>query len=153
MRIVRRPLAPGETDYELVWLCVTLVSLGLAAGWLGLGLPWPHCVFLALTGHPCMTCGATRSAIAFFHADFLKAWTWNPLVFVTLCGITILDVYAFAVLIARGRRVRLTNFSAGEETFVRVAIVIALLVNWAYLLSRPPAVFWSVVPNPAGLLY
>lgn len=141
MRIVRRPLAPGETDYELVWLCVTLVSLGIAAAWLALGLPWPHCVFLALTGHPCMTCGATRCAIAFFHRNFLGAWKWNPLVFVTLCAISLLDAYAFITLVTRGRRWRVTNFSRGEKTFARVVIVIGLLANWAYLLSRPPGVF------------
>jgi hypothetical protein len=141
MRIVRRPLAPGENDYELIWLSVTLVSLALAVGWLAVGLPWPHCVFLALTGHPCVTCGATRCAIAFFQANFSGAWKWNPLVFVALCAISILDAYAFAVLIVRGRRLRLTNFSAGEKNFVRVVIVIGVLVNWMYLLSRPPGVF------------
>ncbi len=141
MRIVRRPLAPGENDYELIWLCVTLVALALAVGWLAVGLPWPQCVFLALTGHPCVTCGATRCAIAFFHANFFEAWKWNPLVFVALCAISILDAYAFAVLITRGRRLRLTNFSAGEKNFVRIVIVIGLLVNWMYLLSRPPGVF------------
>ena|SRR5947209_1150018 len=141
MRMVRRPLAPGENDYELIWLCVTLVSLGIAAGWLAVGLPWPHCLFLALTGHPCVTCGATRCAMAFFHASFLAAWRWNPLVFVTLCGISAVDGYAFVVLIARGRRFRLTGFSAGEKNFVRAVIVIGLLANWIYLLSRPPGVF------------
>lgn len=141
MRIVRRPLAPGQNDYEFVWFCVTLVSLALAAGWLAVGLPWPHCVFLALTGHPCVTCGATRCAIAFFHGNFFEAWKWNPLVFGALCAISILDIYALVVVITRGRRFRLTNFSAGEKNFVRIAIVIGLLANWFYLLSRPPGFF------------
>ncbi|HST31717.1 MAG TPA: DUF2752 domain-containing protein [Chthoniobacterales bacterium] len=141
MRIIRRPLAPAENDYELVWLCVTLVSLALAAGWLAVGLPWPHCVFLALTGHPCVTCGATRCAIAFFHGNFVGAWKWNPLVFVALGAISILDAYAFVVLITHGRRLRLTSFSVGEKNFGRILIVVGLLVNWIYLLSRPPGVF------------
>ena len=137
MRIVRLPLAPGENDYELIWLCVTLVSLALAASWLALGLPWPHCAFLALTGHPCMTCGATRCAIAFFHGNFFAALKWNPLVFVALCGLSIFDAYAFAVLLSRRPRLRLTPFSAGEKAFLRVLVVVALLANWVYLLSRP----------------
>ena len=141
MRMVRRPLAPGENDYELVWLSVTLVSLALAAGWLSLGLPWPHCAFLALTGHPCMTCGATRCAIAFFHGNFFAALKWNPLVFVALCGLSILDAYAFAVLLSRRPRLRFTCFSPAEKTFLRVVVVIALLANWIYLLSRPPGWF------------
>jgi hypothetical protein len=137
MRIVRRPLAPGENDYELIWLCVTLVSLALAAGWLAFGLPWPHCVFLALTGHPCMTCGATRCAIAFFRGNFSAALKWNPLVFAALCGLSIFDAYAFAVLLSRRPRLRFTSFSPGEKTFLRVLVVVALLANWIYLLSRP----------------
>jgi Protein of unknown function (DUF2752) len=137
MRIVSRPLAPGENDYELIWLCVTLASLGLAVAWFAVGLPWPHCGFLALTGHPCVTCGATRCAIAFFHANFLGAWKWNPLVFVTLCGLSIFDAYAFAVLLTRSPRLRVTSFTAGDKTFLRVLVVFALLANWIYLLSRP----------------
>jgi hypothetical protein len=137
MRIVRRPLAPGENDYELIWLCVTPVSLALAAGWLALGLPWPHCAFLALTGHPCMTCGATRCAIAFFHGNFFAALKWNPLVFVALCGLSIFDAYAFAVLLSRRPRLRFTPFTAGEKTLLRVLVTVALLANWIYLLSRP----------------
>ena len=141
MRIVRRPLAPGENDYELIWLCVTLVSLAAAAGWLTVGLPWPHCAFLALTGHPCVTCGATRCAIALFHANFFGAWKWNPFVFVLLFGISIFDIYAFVVIVTRGRRLRLTNFSAGEKNLVRIIAIVVLLANWIYLLSRPPGFF------------
>jgi len=137
MRIVRRPLAPGETDHEFVWLCVTLVGLGLAIGWFALRLPWPHCVFLAITGHPCMTCGATRSAIAFFHLDFWSAWKWNPLVFLFLSGLSIFDAYAFAVLIVRARRLRIVQFTPPEKIFVRLVAIILLLSNWIYLLSRP----------------
>lgn len=141
MRLVRRPLAPGESDHELIWLSVTVISLALAAFWFAAGLPWPHCTFLALTGHPCITCGATRCAIALLHANFLAAWKWNPLVFVALLALTIFDVYAFAVLVTRGRRFRLTNFSVREKNVVRVVVLIAVFANWSYLLSRPHGVF------------
>jgi hypothetical protein len=141
MRIVRRPLAPRELDHELVWLTISLVGLALAAVWFRLGLPWPHCAFLALTGHPCVTCGATRCAIAFFHANLFTAWKWNPLVFITLCAVSIFDGYAFVVLLMRGRRLRLTNFSVGEKSFLRVTAVAGFVANWIYLLSRPGGVF------------
>src|SRR5207237_6363082 len=78
MHLTRRPLAPNELDHELVWLTVSLGSLGFAIVWLWLRLPWPHCIFLSITGHPCLTCGATRCAIVFFHFDFWSAWKWNP---------------------------------------------------------------------------
>ena len=141
MLVIRRPLAPGETDHELVWLCVSLVGLALAAAWFALRLPWPHCIFLAVTGHPCVTCGATRSAISFFHLDFWSAWKWNPLVFLFLSGLSIFDAYAFAVLIVRAPRLRIVQFTPTEKMFVRFVAIILLLSNWIYLLSRPHGLF------------
>src|SRR3979490_2912330 len=124
MRIVRRPLPPPEIDHELIWLSVSRGGLGFAAIWFAFGLPWPHCIFLAITGHPCMTCGATRCAIAFFHLDFLSAWKWNPLVFAVLCGLSIFDIYAFAVLVMRAPRLRIVQFAQVEKNFVRLAVIV-----------------------------
>jgi len=134
MQLTRRRLAPNELDHELIWLSVSLGSLALAAAWFALRLPWPHCIFLAVTGHPCVTCGATRSAIAFFHLDFWSAWKWNPLVFSAFCGLSIFDAYAFVVLVARAPRVRIARFSSAEKTFVRALVLTSLAVNWGYLL-------------------
>lgn len=137
MRIVRRPLAPRELDHELIWLSVSLGGLAFAAIWFALRLPWPHCIFLTITGHPCLTCGATRCAIAFFRLDFASALKWNPLVFTLLCGLSIFDAYAFAVLVLRAPRWRIVQFSVAEKSLLRYAAIIALLSNWIYLLARP----------------
>src|SRR5205807_9561337 len=96
MQIVRRPLAPGETNHELLWLSVSLGGLALAAKCLALKLPWPICLFHSLTGHPCLTRGATRSAVAFFHAHFFVALQWNPLGFLLYCALSIFILYALA---------------------------------------------------------
>ena len=141
MQLTRRRLAPSELDHELIWLSVSLCSLAVAAGWFALRLPWPHCIFLAVTGHPCVTCGATRSAIAFFQADFWSAWKWNPLVFLFLSGLSIFDAYAFAVLVIRAPRLRIIQFTPPEKSFLRLLAVILLLSNWIYLLSRPRGLF------------
>src|SRR5438045_9626422 len=98
MQIVRRPLAPGETNHELLWLSVSSGGLTLAASWFALKLPWPICLFHALTGHPCLTCGATRSAVAFFHAHLLAAFQWNQLAFPFYSALSIFNVYALAVI-------------------------------------------------------
>lgn len=141
MRIRSRPPQPGEINHELIWLAVSLGALVLAGSWLRLGLPWPQCAFHSLTGHPCLTCGMTRSAIRFFHGDFSGALRWNPLVFVALCGLSIFDAYALVVLIFRAPRLRLIQFSTAEKSFLRVAAIVLLLANWIYLLSRPPGMF------------
>ena len=141
MRLCYRPLARGELNHELIWLAVSLGSLALAAAWFALRLPWPRCIFLAITGHPCVTCGATRSAIAFFHADFWSAWKWNPLVFLFLSGLSIFDAYAFAVLVIRAPRLRIEQFTRAEKIALRLVAIILLLSNWIYLLSRPHGLF------------
>jgi uncharacterized protein DUF2752 len=134
MQPVRRHLLPPELDHELIWLTVSFGSLAFATIWLALGLPWPRCAFHDVTGLPCVTCGMTRSAMQFFHGNFLAALRWNPLVFVALCGLSIFDAYALIVLVARAPRVRIARFSSTEKTFVRALVVTSLAANWGYLL-------------------
>jgi hypothetical protein len=138
VQIVRRPLAPGETNHELIWLSISSAGLAVAATWLALKLPWPICVFHLVTGRPCLTCGATRSAIAFFHAHFLAAFEWNPLAFLCYCALTLFNLYAFAVIVTRSPRLRLAPITPREKKFVRGSAVALLAVNWAYLLLANP---------------
>ena len=141
MTLTCRRLDSGDVNHELVWLAVSLGSLVLAAGWLAVGLPWPRCLFHDFTGLPCLTCGATRSTIAFFQGHFLAAWQWNPLVFGLLCSVSVFDAYAFAALISRAPRLRVVNLTATEKTFIRLAVIIVALSNWIYLLLRPRGIF------------
>ena len=134
MQLVRRHLVPPELDHELIWLTVSFGSLAFAAIWLALGLPWPRCAFHDVTGLPCVTCGMTRSAIQFFHGNFLAALRWNPLVFVALCGLSLFDAYAFIVLVARAPRLRIAKLSSAEKTLVRALVATSLGANWGYLL-------------------
>jgi hypothetical protein len=135
MQLCRRQLQPGETDHELLWLIVSVTSLAVAGAWFVVGMPWPRCVFHDLTSLPCVTCGMTRCAIQFFHGHFLAALKWNPLVFLALCAVITLDLYAFATLAARAPRLRIV-FGQAEKKYARGVIVAALALNWAYLLSH-----------------
>jgi uncharacterized protein DUF2752 len=134
MRVYRRQLYPGETDYELVWCAVSIGSLAFAASWLALGLPWPRCVFHDLTGLPCATCGMTRCAMQFFHGHLVAAFDWNPLVFTTLCGVLVFDLYALAAIVTGAPRLRVSLSTASAKRYVRISIVLALMLNWVYLL-------------------
>jgi hypothetical protein len=134
MQVLRRPLAPGETDHELIWLSISVASIGLAATWFAVGLPWPRCLFHDLTGRPCVTCGMTRSAIQFFHGHLLAAFQWNPLVFAALCGLSIFNAYAFVVLVTRAPRLRIALWTRAEKKYARIIVITALTLNWAYLL-------------------
>ena len=136
MDLTWRRLAKHEIDYELVWLLVSAGSLAAASIWFALGLPWPICVFHELTGLPCLTCGATRCAIAFAHGNVSIAWAWNPLVFVVLCGVALFDLYALAALAMRTRRLRILISSQTAKTRIRFFVVGGLLLNWVYLLGH-----------------
>ncbi len=139
MRISWKRIPAAETNYELLWLGVSLSGLVAGAAWLALGLPWPICAFHALTGLPCVTCGATRATIQFFHGHFLAAWIFNPLILAGLCAIALFDVYAFAVVVMRAPRLRLADWTRLEKKTARVMIAALLALNWAYLLAHPPA--------------
>src|ERR1051325_2747748 len=134
MQFSVRRLAPGELDHELIWLSASVLSLGFAALWLMLGLPWPHCVFHAVTSLPCVTCGMTRCGIQFFHGHFLAAFRWNPLVFTALCGVIAFDVYALSTLVSRAPRLRIYISTQGPKTILRISVISALVLNWIYLL-------------------
>jgi hypothetical protein len=134
MQFSVRRLASGELDHELIWLSASVLSLGLAAAWLTVGLPWPRCMFHELTKLPCVTCGMTRCGIQFFHGHFLAALKWNPFVFAVICGIIAFDVYALGTLIARTPRLRIRLSTQRAKTFLRISVISVLVINWAYLL-------------------
>lgn len=136
MRLVRRRLAAGEFDHELVWFAVSVLAATGGALWLWLGLPWPRCAFLAMTGYPCLTCGATRCAIALAHGDLLSALMWNPLATIALIGLALFDLYALMVLVLRLPRFRIVDWTAREKSAVRIVAVTVLLLNWAFLLAH-----------------
>lgn len=136
MRVVWRRGPGAGFDHELIWLGVSLVTLAGGAAWMWIGLGWPQCPFLAMTGWPCLTCGATRATIALLHGDFLQAFSWNPLAFLALCGVAVFDLYAVIVLLTRRPRLRMVDWTRTEKNVVRVAIVCALLANWIYLLAH-----------------
>ena len=138
MQYCRHRLAAQEIDHELLWLVISLSAfLGLVL-WLSAGLATPSCAFRALTGLPCLTCGATRSAWQFLHGHFLTSMRFNPLAFLAYCGIAIFDLYALAVLIARAPRLRLNNFTRTEKLALRILVVAVLSGNWLYLLVARP---------------
>ena len=136
MRVVWRRMPAAGFDHELIWLALSLTALAGGAASLWIGLRWPQCPFLAMTGWPCLTCGATRSTIALLHGDLLRAFSWNPLAFLALCGVAVFDVYAAIVLLGRLPRLRIVDATRTERNVVHVAVVSALLVNWIYLLSH-----------------
>ncbi len=136
MRLLWLRRSADEPDHELIWLTVSAVSIAGGLAWLALALPWPRCPFLAITGSPCVTCGATRSAIAFLHGDFVSAFRWNPLAFVAFCAVIAFDLCAAIVLVARTTRLRMVDWTLAEKNAVRIVVISLLALNWIYLLAH-----------------
>jgi len=136
MRVVWRRMPAGGFNYELIVLAASITALVGTLAWTSIGLAWPQCPFLAMTGWPCMTCGATRAAIAFLEVNFLQAFSWNPLAALALCGVVAFDLYAVVVLLSRAPRLRVGDWTRTERNVVLMAVVCAVLLNWLYLLSH-----------------
>jgi hypothetical protein len=136
MRVLWRSRSPAEPNHELIWFLVSIGSFVGSAVWLVLALPWPSCPFLSITGFPCLTCGATRCAIALFHGDLLSALRWNPLVFIGLCGVLVFDIYAAIVLIGRLPRLRIVDWTTTGKKVAGVITISLVALNWVYLLAH-----------------
>jgi phage-related holin len=83
-----------------------------------------------------VTCGATRSAIAFLHGDLVTAFRWNPLAFVAFCALMVFDLYAAIVLVGRTTRLRSVAWTRIEKNVMRIVMIGVLALNWIYLLSH-----------------
>lgn len=139
IRLVRRPLIPGEFDAER-WIPPVLLGAG-AAAWLffRLGLTTPACLFRKLTGVPCLACGGTRCVRSLAGLDLGAAFSYSPLVAVAALG---LAAWALWSVVARLRgdplRLRLATDARGAVQ-LRWAAGLALALHWAWLYRNLPA--------------
>ena len=134
MRLIRRPLIPGEPDPELLWGSVLGASALIGSLWLHAGLPTPLCPLHAVTGLPCPTCGSTRAAIALVHGDLATALAWNPLMTLVMIGAALYVLYAAVVVIGKIPRLRWTPPSRSESRGIRIGVILLISINWAYLI-------------------
>jgi len=96
-------------------------------------LPFSVCFLKALTGIPCPTCGSTRAVGCLAHGDLPGAFAMNPL---TTAAFLVLVPWALAdlALLTRGRALGVA-VSARAGHVLRLAVVVAVLANWAYLIA------------------
>jgi hypothetical protein len=96
-------------------------------------LPFAICLFKHLTGFPCPTCGSTRALGRLAQLDLAGALAMNPLA--TLAAF-VLVAWGLAdlALLTRGRALDL-ELKSPLPNVVRAGAVLAVLVNWAYLVA------------------
>ena len=139
LRLIRRPAYPGELNHELVWPGAFVAGAVFAWGWFLSGLQLPQCVFIRLTGLPCLGCGGTRCARNLVHLDFGQAFLFHPGFFLVVMLATLWSVYAVLFWLRRDT-LRLRFFvEPAKARRVRVTFVLLLAVHWAwqcYYLTR-----------------
>lgn len=139
------PGVRGETPRVSLRARAGALPLGLILGSIGLAagvavrlfhldrLGFSICVFKAVTGCPCLTCGTTRALGRLAAADLAGALSMNPLA--ATVGLTLLPwALADLVLLPRGQALELT-LSPRVGRAARWVVLAALLANWAFLIA------------------
>ena len=141
------PGAPGGSSESRTGLrsAAGALPLGLIFGTVGAAtalavrilhldrLGFSVCVFKALTGCPCVTCGTTRALGRLAVGDWAGALCMNPLAATATLAL-VPWALADLVLLPRGRALELT-LSPRADRASRWAVVVLLLANWAYLIA------------------
>lgn len=115
----------------LLWgaVATALVVLSPLAPRIAAGLP--GCIFRAVTGIPCPTCGATHAALALSRLDLIQAFAWNPLVTIGL-------VFLVAGGLLSGLRA-LRGLPVPEPTryplWLRGLAALAIAGNWVWVIA------------------
>ena len=139
LRLIRRPAYPGELNHELVWPAAFFGGAVFAWGWFLSGLQLPQCIFMRVTGLPCLGCGGTRCARNLVDLDLGQAFLFHP-GFVLILALTVLWTVYSAVFWLRRDTLRLRIFvEPTHSRSVRFIFVALLVVHWAwqcYYLTR-----------------
>ena len=96
LRLIRRPAYPGELNHELVWPAAFLGGALFAWGWFLSGLQLPQCIFMRLTGLPCLGCGGTRCARNLVDLDLGQAFLFHPGFFLLVTLAALWTIYSAA---------------------------------------------------------
>lgn len=125
---------PPAVQLGLLWGAAAVSAAALAfalPGALARGASLlPACPVKALTGIPCPACGSGRAAVALGHLDLPGAFALNPLFTAAALVFFAGGLAALAAALA-GRGVKEPR---ALPVPVRLAVVLAFVANWAWLL-------------------
>ncbi|KFE67704.1 DUF2752 domain-containing protein [Hyalangium minutum] len=98
-------------------------------------IPFWGCMLRETTGWPCFGCGLTRVADRVAHLNFSGAWEANPLGTVAALLFALLAVVAVLHMVF-ALPIPDVQLSPREWGWVRVALPIVILVNYAYVVVK-----------------
>jgi hypothetical protein len=124
----------GELNLPLIYLMVVgACGVFLYALYFFNRLPQFPCVFKAVTGHPCPTCGSTRAVLNLLTFNISTAFRCNPLVFLGSTAFIAWVLYGFYMFFS-GKKIKVT-LSKNESFFLRLGLAIVFILNWIYLIA------------------
>lgn len=118
-------VAPLPVALAVLWLA------GLFVLWSLDGASAKACLLFDGFGRPCPACGGSRAGLSLLRGDLLAAFLHNPLVTLALCAGTVI----LAIRLSTGRQL-VMDWSRRMDLLVPLLLVVAVLVNWIYVLSR-----------------
>ena len=127
---ISKSCVPLGIIYSAISVMLAAAALAAQSGCLGSF----HCVFKAVFGIPCPTCGITRSLAAISHFDFAAAFRFNPMVFIALLIIWtwgLFSLYGFG----SGKGVPIIEVNRTPAIVLKAFFISALIANWAYLIG------------------
>ncbi|TYB31648.1 MAG: DUF2752 domain-containing protein [Candidatus Mcinerneyibacterium aminivorans] len=118
-----------ETEYFPAGLIINAAVLigGIAFYFFPLKNAFP-CMFKEITNIPCPTCGGTRLYYNLLDLNLLKAFFYNPLIFLILIFLVIYSIHDILVLF---RTIQPLNFN---KNYFRYIILGLIILNWIYLI-------------------
>jgi hypothetical protein len=113
----------------MVWLCIQFDKGGMATP------EGSACLISRVSGHPCPSCGTTRSAVAILHGDFEKGIKTNPAGLLILSMMTVLIILFCIDLLYKKKMVPLAYRKAEKiisNRYVALFIIALVLSNWCW---------------------
>jgi hypothetical protein len=120
-----------DRQLALLWLAAAVSAVALRPVWLAVAPLLRPCVFRALTGIPCPTCGTTRAATAFLNGELTAAIAANPMA--ALAGLVFVAGAPLAVGWTLTKK-KLPSFIGPLPVWVRVLAASFIGLNWVYVI-------------------
>ena len=127
-----RPMTASERQLAWIWGGLVLASIALVPLWTRMAALAPPCLFRRVTGVPCPSCGTTRGVLSLIDGRALDALALNPLMISGLVAVVVAGVVAPLWAWRPGRLPRIQH---PLPRWFRIAAVLALLANWAWVIS------------------
>lgn len=131
MEVRLRRATREERQLAGLWSAAAISAVILRPVWIAIAPLLGSCTFRNLTGIPCPSCGATRTALALLDLELATAAAVNPLATIAGLVFVIGGGLALVWVLLRGR---VPAYKMRWSRRWIIATVGIILINWVYLI-------------------